>query len=70
MKSITPGTVVVAELVDLVQGLCIYSLNGSSTYAKFVVDRVNSSTRRFYVRSVGDANCGYRSLVPDSIPTF
>lgn len=70
VKSITPGTVVVAELVDLVQGLCIYSLNGSSTYAKFVVDSVNPATRRFYVRSVGDANCGYRSLVPDSIPTF
>ena len=70
VKSITPGTVVVAELVDLVQGLCIYSLNGSSTYAKFVVDSVNPTTRRFYVRSVGDANCGYRSLVPDSIPTF
>lgn len=70
VKSITPGTVVVAELVDLVQGLCIYSLNGSSTYAKFVVDSVNATTRRFYVRSVGDANCGYRSLVPDSIPTF
>jgi hypothetical protein len=70
VKSIAPGTVVVAELVDLVQGLCIYSLNGSSTYAKFVVDSVNTSTRRFYVRSVGDANCGYRSLVPDSIPTF
>ena len=70
VKSIAPGTVVVVELVDLVQGLCIYSLNGSSTYAKFVVDSVNTSTRRFYVRSVGDANCGYRSLVPDSIPTF
>lgn len=70
VKSIAPGTVVVAELVDLVQGLCIYSLNGSSTYAKFVVDSVNPATRRFYVRSVGDANCGYRSLVPDSIPTF
>jgi hypothetical protein len=70
VKSIAPGTVVVAELVDLVSGLCIYSLSGSSTYAKFVVDSVNPTTRRFYVRSVGDANCGYRSLVPDSIPTF
>jgi hypothetical protein len=70
VKSIAPGSVVVAELVDRVSGLCIYSLNGSSTYAKFVVDSVNPTTRRFYVRSVGDANCGYRSLVPDSIPTF
>lgn len=70
VQSISPGTVVVVELVDLVAGLCIYSLNGSSTYAKFVVDSVNPATRRFYLRSVSDANCGYRSLVPDSIPTF
>jgi len=70
VQTITPGTTVVAELVDLVSGLCLYSLNGSSTYAKFVVDSVIPSTRRFYVRSVGNANCGYKSLVPDSIPTF
>ena len=70
VKTITPGTTVVAELVDLVSGLCIYSLNGQSTYAKFVVDSVIPTTRKFYVRSVGNANCGYKSLVPDSIPTF
>ncbi len=69
VKTIAPGTVVVAELVDLVSGLCIYSLTGSQTYAKFVVDSVIPSQRRFFVRSVGDANCGYKSLVPDSIPT-
>jgi hypothetical protein len=67
---ITPGITVVAELVDLVQGLCLYSLNGQQTYAKFVVDSVIPATRKFYVRSVGNANCGYKSLVPDSIPTF
>ena len=70
VRTISPGTVVAVELVDLVSGLCIYSLTGSSTYAKFVVDSVNTATRRFYVRSVADPNCGYRSLVPDSIPTF
>lgn len=70
VQTITPGTTMVAELVDLVQGLCLYSLNGRQTYAKFVVDSVIPSTRKFYVRSVGNANCGYRSLVPDSIPTF
>jgi hypothetical protein len=70
VRTISPGTVVAVELVDLVSGLCVYSLNGSSTYAKFVVDSVNTTTRRFYLRSVADANCGYRSLVPDSIPTF
>ena len=70
VRTISPGTVMAVELVDLVSGLCIYSLNGSSTYAKFVVDSVDTATRRFYIRSVSDANCGYRSLVPDSIPTF
>jgi hypothetical protein len=62
VRTIAPGTVVAV--------LCIYSLTGSSTYAKFVVDSVNTATRRFYVRSVADANCGYRSLVADSLPTF
>jgi hypothetical protein len=70
VRTITPGTTVVAELVDLVTGLCLYSLVGSQQYAKFVVDSVVPSTKKFYVRSVGDANCGYKSLVPDSIPTF
>jgi len=70
VKTITPGTVVAVELVDQLSGLCFYSLNGSSTYAKFVVDSVKLPTRQLYVRSVADANCGYRSLVPDSIPTF
>jgi hypothetical protein len=70
VRTIQPGTVVVAELVNLVSGLCTFSLSGSSTYAKFVVDSVNPTARRFFVRSVGDANCGYRSLVADSIPTF
>jgi hypothetical protein len=70
VRTIAPGTTVVAELVDLVTGLCLYSLVGSQQYAKFVVDSVVPSTKKFYVRSVGDANCGYKSLVPDSIPTF
>jgi len=70
VQTIAPGTVMTVELVDQVSGLCVFSLNGSSTYAKFVVDSVNAATRRFYLRSVADANCGYRSLVADSIPTF
>jgi len=70
VQTITPGTVVAVELVDQLSGICFYSLNGSSTYAKFVVDSVKLPTQQLYVRSVADANCGYRSLVPDSIPTF
>ena len=37
-------------------------------YAKFVVDSVNVAGKRIYVRTVTDPNCGYRSVVPDSVP--
>jgi hypothetical protein len=70
VKSITIGTTVVAELLDQITGPCIYSLGGQTLFAKFVVDSVSVPTRRLFVRSVLDASCGYRSLVPDSIPTF
>jgi hypothetical protein len=68
VKTITPGQVVAVELIDQLTGQCIYSLGGQKTYAKFVVDSVDA-TRRLFVRSVVDLNCGYRSLVPDEIPT-
>ncbi len=70
VKTIAPGTVVAVELVQQTSFACAYSLNGSSMYAKFVVDSINLSTRRISLRTVTDANCGFRSLVPDSIPTF
>jgi hypothetical protein len=70
VKTITPGTVLAVELVEQASLACVYSLNGSSMYAKLVVDSINLPTRRLYVRTVTDANCGFRSLVPDSIPTF
>jgi len=70
VRKIDPGTVVVAELVNVVSGLCTFSFSGAQTYAKFVVDSLKPETKQFFVRSVGDANCGYRSLVADSIPTF
>jgi len=47
-----------------------HSLQGSAMYAKFVVDSIDLPTRRLFVRHVIDGNCGFRSLVPDSIPTF
>jgi len=49
---------------------CVYSLQGSALYAKFVVDSVDLPARRLFVRHVIDGNCGFKSLVPDSIPTF
>jgi hypothetical protein len=70
VKSIKTGEVMAVELVQQTSLQCVYSLNGSSMYAKFVVDSINLPTRRLYLRTVTDANCGFRSLVPDSIPTF
>ena len=69
VKTITPGTTVAVQLLDQTGGLCYYSLGGQTTYAKFVIDSIDAS-RRMYFRSVVDMSCGYRSLVPDSIPTF
>ena len=69
VKTIAPGTTVAVQLLDQTGGLCYYSLGGQTTYAKFVVDSIDA-TRRMYIRAVVDMNCGYRSLVPDSIPTF
>jgi hypothetical protein len=70
VKPLTPGKVMAVELVQQASLSCVYSLNGSSMYAKFVVDSVQLPTRRIFIRTVTDANCGFRSLVPDSIPTF
>jgi hypothetical protein len=68
VKTIALGTVVAVELLDQTTGQCIYSLGGQTLYSKFVIDSVDKS-RRLWIRSVIDLNCGYRSLVPDSIPT-
>jgi hypothetical protein len=70
VRTISPGTVVAVQIVDQLTGLCTFSVNGQFNYAKFVVDSVNMTTRQLFIRSVTDANCGFRSLVPDSIPTF
>jgi hypothetical protein len=67
VRTIAPGQVVAVELVDQLTGQCFYSLGGQATYAKFIVDSVSAS-RRIFLRSVIDMNCGYRSLVPGEIP--
>jgi len=69
VQTITPGQVVAAEIVEQTSLACVYSLQGSAMYAKFVVDSINLPTRKLYVRHVLDSNCGFRGLVPDSIPT-
>lgn len=69
VKTINPGTVLAVELRD--PSLCFsYSLVASQfIYAKLVVDSVNTNTKKLYLRTVVDANCGYFSVVPDSVPT-
>ena len=65
-KTINVGDVLAVELLDL--NSCQFSLGGQTLFAKLTVDSVNTSTRRLYARTVLDPNCGYRSVVPDSIP--
>jgi hypothetical protein len=65
--TVAPGGVLAVELVE---PSCFYSLGGQTLYAKLTVDSVNTTTRRIFVRTVVDPNCGYRSVVPDSLPTF
>ena len=66
-RTVNVGDVIAVELLDLTS--CLYSLGGQMLYAKLTVDSVNTSARRLYARTVLDPNCGYRSVVPDSIPT-
>jgi hypothetical protein len=70
VQSIEPRQVVAAEIIQQTSLACVYSLQGSAQYAKFVVDSVDLPTRKLFVRHVIDGNCGFRELVPDSIPTF
>jgi hypothetical protein len=69
VKAITPGTVVTAELLQQTSLACVYSLQGSALYAKFVVDSIDLPGRRLFVRHVIDSNCGFKSLQHDSIRT-
>jgi hypothetical protein len=67
VQTVTPGTVLAVELLDFAN--CYTGFGGSTLYAKLTVDSVNAASRRIYTRTVVDPNCGYRGLVPDSIPT-
>jgi hypothetical protein len=65
-RTVNVGDVLAVELFDL--QTCRYSLGGQMLYAKLTIDSVNTTSRRLYARTVLDPNCGYRSVVPDSIP--
>ena len=67
VQTVTPGTVLAVQLLDFAN--CFTGFGGSELYAKLTVDSVNAASRRIYARTVVDPNCGYRGLVPDSIPT-
>lgn len=71
VKTITPGTTLAVELQDPTACYSSYNLavlTSQLIYAKLVVDSIDVPTRRIYTRSVVDPNCGYRGVVPDSVP--
>jgi hypothetical protein len=65
-RTVNVGDVLAVEMLDLTT--CLYSLGGQTLYAKLTVDSIDATARRLYARTVIDPNCGYRSVVPDSIP--
>jgi hypothetical protein len=66
IQTIAPGAVVAVNVLD---PTCAFSLGGTTIAAKMTVDSVNTTTRKIYLRTVVDPNCGYLSVVADSIPT-
>ena len=69
VKTLTPGTVLAIELRDATTCFSYTLITSQFLYAKLVVDSVNATTKKLYIRTVVDANCGYFSVVPDSVPT-
>lgn len=67
VQSISPGTVLAVELLE--DANCRFAPGGPFFYGKLVVDSIDAPSRRLYARSVLDANCGYRQVVADSVPT-
>jgi hypothetical protein len=69
VKTVSPGTVVAVELRDATACFSYSLVSSQFLYAKLVVDSVNTGTKKIYARTVVDLNCGYFSVVPDSVPT-
>ncbi len=68
IKTVSPGTVLAVELRDATACFSYSRITSQYLYAKLVVDSVNTTTRKLHARTVVDANCGYFSVVPDSVP--
>ena len=69
VKTVSPGTVVAVELRDATSCFSYSLISSQFLYAKLVVDSVDQTAKRIYLRTVVDPNCGYFSVVPDSVPT-
>ncbi|MEP6729614.1 MAG: hypothetical protein ABJE10_03195 [bacterium] len=69
VKTIAPGTVLAVELRDVTTCFSYSLITSQFLYAKLVVDSIDAVAKKLYVRTVVDPNCGYFSVVPDSIPT-
>jgi hypothetical protein len=67
-QTLRPGAVLAVELQEIAQ--CQYSAGGYYLYGKMVVDSVKATPRRIFGRYVLDPNCGYRQVMPDTIPEF
>jgi hypothetical protein len=63
---VVPGSVLAVELLEI--QACQFSLGGSFLYGKLVVDSIRPDGRRIFGRAVAGPNCGFRELMPDSIP--
>lgn len=67
VQIVKPGTTVLIQSEDAVA--CSASLVGTTVYGKVVVDSVDNSARRMFIRFLADPNCGFRSLDPGT-PKF
>ncbi len=68
-QTIGIGQTVAVELQDATACFSVSLLSSQLLYAKMVIDSVYPSTQQIFGRIVVDSNCGYRGVVPDSIPT-
>ncbi|MDB4900328.1 MAG: hypothetical protein JWN53_2136 [Gemmatimonadetes bacterium] len=66
VQTVDVGKVLAVEIQST--ATCLYSLGGTSLFAKMVVDSVKPAQRRLFVSTVLDGNCGYHQVMPDTIP--
>lgn len=66
-RVVTQGAVLAFEIQDA--ATCLYSLGGTNLYAKMVIDSIKPTQRRIFGRTVVDPNCGFREIMPDTIPS-